>query len=130
MTRSSRRWWQRSSPASIRTRNLARERAWIALRGTERLGCIFCVTTNAETAKLRLFLIVPTARGTGLGRRFLRECLGYARARSYCCMVSWTHASHRAARALSPAEGFRIVEEAPTRAFGQKVIDLTWEIAL
>lgn len=36
--------------AYIRTRIPARERAWIAVHGKERLGCIFCVTTDADTA--------------------------------------------------------------------------------
>jgi L-amino acid N-acyltransferase YncA len=60
----------------------------------------------------------------------LRECLGYARACGYRRMVLWTHASHRAACVLYAAEGFRMVDETPARAFGQEVIDQTWEIVL
>lgn len=114
----------------IRGHDPARERAWVAVRGKERLGCIFCVRGDDETAKLRLFLVEPAARGTGLGRRLLRECLSYARARGYGRMVLWTHASHRAACALYAAHGFRMVDETPTQGFGQDVIDQTWEISL
>lgn len=106
------------------------ERAWIARQGGRRLGSIFCVRVDDETAKLRLFLVEPAARGTGLGRRLLLACMDYARARGYRRMVLWTHASHRAACALYAAHGWRMVEEVPVQAFGQEVIDQTWEIAL
>ncbi len=116
--------------AYIRTRDPARERAWIARRGQERLGCIFCVRVDDEVAKLRLFLVEPVARGTGLGKRLLRECLDWARARGYRRMVLWTHASHHAAVALYAAHGFRKIAETAGHDFGQDVIDQTWEITL
>lgn len=106
------------------------ERAWIAERDGRRLGCIFCVKVDAETAKLRLFLVEPEARGLGLGKRLLRACMAYAKAKGYRRMVLWTHESHRAACALYAAHGWRMVEQTPTEAFGQKVVDQTWEIAL
>lgn len=106
------------------------ERGWIAERDGARLGCIFCVKAEDGTAKLRLFLVEPAARGTGLGRRLLRECMGYARAKGYRKMVLWTHESHRAACALYAAEGWRMTASEATHAFGQDVVDQTWEIAL
>lgn len=114
----------------IETRNPDCERAWIAWRDGERLGCIFCVKVDSETAKLRLFLVEPGARGLGLGKRLLRECMDYARASGYRRMVLWTHASHRAACALYARAGWRMVAEEPVEAFGQQVIDQTWETAL
>ena len=41
----------------------AREAGWIAEADGARIGCIFCVRKDDETAKLRLFLILPEARG-------------------------------------------------------------------
>lgn len=114
----------------IRDRDPARERAWIAERDGDRLGCIFCVKADEATAKLRLFLVEPEARGTGLGKRLLRECMDYARAQGYRRMVLWTHASHRTACALYAAAGWRLVAETPARAFGQDVVDQTWEVRL
>ena len=116
--------------AYIRRRDPARERAWIARRGDERLGCIFCVRVDDEVAKLRLFLVEPAARGSGLGKRLLGTCLEWARARGYRRMVLWTHASHHAAIALYVAHGFRKTSETATHDFGQDVIDQTWEITL
>ncbi|MFC2968619.1 GNAT family N-acetyltransferase [Acidimangrovimonas pyrenivorans] len=106
------------------------ERGWIAERDGQRLGSIFVVRADAETAKLRLVLLRPEARGTGLGRRMLDTAMGWARARGYKRMVLWTHASHEAACALYRKAGFVMTSETPAHDFGQDVLDQTWEIAL
>jgi len=106
------------------------ERAWIAERGGVRLGSIFCVRLDAETAKLRLFLTVPEARGTGLGRCLLRACMGYAKAKGYSRMRLWTHKSHAAACALYRSEGWQLGEEKEVVSFGVPLVEQAWEIDL
>ena len=49
------------------------EAGWIVWQGGRRLGSIFCVRLDETRAKLRLFLLVPEARGTGLGRVVRRD---------------------------------------------------------
>ena len=107
------------------------ERAFIAWEGDQRLGCIFCVRADEPgAAKLRLFLLMPEARGKGLGRRLLTECMGFARAAGYTRMVLWTHESHRAACALYERNGWRLVRSEPKRSFGMDVVEQGWEIDL
>ncbi len=108
----------------------ARERGWIAARGEERLGSIFCVRKDEETAKLRLFLLVPEARGLGLGRRLLDACMGFAREAGYARMVLWTHESHRAACALYARTGWRLTASEPVHSFGVDLVEQTWEVDL
>ena len=60
------------------------ERGWVAVRGGARLGSIFCVRLDAETAKLRLFILSSEARGAGLGKRMLQTCMGFARDAGVC----------------------------------------------
>ncbi len=114
----------------MRNRDPACERAWIAARGPERLGSIFCVREDATTAKLRLFLLVPDARGLGLGKRLIRTCIAYARDKGYARMRLWTHASHRAACALYAAHGFDLTDSRPVRSFGADLVQQTWELRL
>lgn len=108
----------------------AREAAWIAEQGGRRLGTISCMAEDAETARLRLFILLPEARGLGLGQRLHDTCLVFARAAGYRRMVLWTHESHRAACALYARNGWRLASSRPARAYGQDVVDQDWEIAL
>lgn len=105
-----------------------RERGWIADRGGRPLGSVFCVDGAEGMANLRLFLILPQARGSGLGKRMLAEVLSYARARGYVGLRLWTHESHRAACALYDQHGLKIVSSQKVHSFGCDLIEQTWEI--
>jgi GNAT superfamily N-acetyltransferase len=102
------------------------EAGWIAARGSTRLGCIFCVRLDPETAKLRLFLVVREAQGKGLGRRLLEHCTDFARAAGYRGMKVWTHESHAAACALYRASGWSRVSSEPVHSFGQDLVEQSW----
>ncbi|MFY0690838.1 MAG: GNAT family N-acetyltransferase [Paracoccaceae bacterium] len=106
------------------------ERGWIAQRGQERLGSIFCVRHDAETAKLRLFLLEPNVRGQGLGQRLLSQCVSFAREAGYRRMTLWTHESHRAACALYARNGFVCERAEPVRSFGVDLVEQTWSVTL
>lgn len=102
------------------------EAGWIAQRGAERLGSIFCVRLDAETAKLRLFLLVPEARGAGLGHRLLTTCMDFARSRGYAGMSLWTHESHAAACALYRRAGWALLSFKPVHSFGRDLVEQNW----
>ena len=108
----------------------ARERGFIAWEDGRRLGSIFCVRVDDETAKLRLFLLVPEARGKGLGKRMLEACMAFAREAGYRRMVLWTHESHRAACALYEKAGWRMVRSEPVHSFGVDLVEQSWEVDL
>ena len=112
--------------AFLRGHDPERERAWIAWSDGRRLGSVFVVDGGEGAAKLRLFLLLPEARGGGLGRRLLRTAMAWSRARGYDRMTLWTHESHRAARALYAAEGFALSASRPARSFGRDVVEQEW----
>ncbi len=107
-----------------------RERCWIAERGGERVGSVFVVKESGTTAKLRLLLIEPQARGAGLGKRLVEECIAFARKAGYRELVLWTHANLLAARAIYTRLGFRKVRSEPHRQFGVPVVGEYWELPL
>ncbi|MEJ6394000.1 GNAT family N-acetyltransferase [Gymnodinialimonas sp. 2305UL16-5] len=107
------------------------ERAWIAWRGDQRLGSIFCVKGGSPgVAKLRMFLLVPAARGHGLGRQLLHLCVDHARAQGFRELTLWTHESHRAACALYKATGFRCTASRPVHSFGVDMVEQEWRLDL
>lgn len=113
----------------LKTCDSSMERGWVAERDGWRLGSIFCVrSADPEIAKLRLFLVLPEARGIGLGRHLLSNCMGFAQGRGYSGMQLWTHASHRAACALYAAHGWQMIDEHPVHSFGVDLVEQSWEI--
>ena len=112
----------------------ARDRCWIAERGGERIGCVFLVP-DAEgddpgVARLRLLLLEPAARGTGLGRRLVHECIAFARSAGYREVVLWTHAVLVAARGIYAAAGFKIERTWTHDEFGVEEVSETWRLVL
>lgn len=105
------------------------ERGWMAVSGRERLGTVFCMKKDAATAQLRLFLLTPKARGKGLGKRLLRECMAFARAAGYRGMMLTTHESHRTACALYRAFGWQLSGSRPVRSYGQDLVEQTWQLS-
>lgn len=114
----------------IRSHDPETEAGWIAQSGERRLGSIFCVRLDADRAKLRLFLMMPEARGQGLGQKMLAHCMGFAKNRGYLRMQLWTHESHRAAGALYAKNGWKLASSTPVVSFGQALIEQHWEIVL
>ena len=43
----------------------------------ENVGCVMLVKENGTTARLRLLLVDPKARGMGLGARLVDECVTF-----------------------------------------------------
>jgi DNA-binding MarR family transcriptional regulator/GNAT superfamily N-acetyltransferase len=115
-------------------RDPARARCWIAERGGERLGCVFLVPDeeggDPAVARLRLLLLEPSARGTGLGRRLVNECIAFARAAGYREVVLWTHAVLVAARGIYAAAGFQIERTWTHDEFGAEEVSETWRLGL
>lgn len=108
----------------------AREAAWIAELEGRRVGCVFCVAADDTTAQLRILLVHPDARGSGLGARLTRRCVDFARDAGYQRMRLWTNHPLVAARSLYLAAGFRLVEEEPHTSFGVDLVGQVYELDL
>ena len=111
-------------------RDSRREAAWIAELDGERVGCVFCTAgedpANPDTAQLRLLLVEPSARGTGVGTRLVDECLRFARRAGYRRITLWTNDVLLAARRIYERAGFRCDRREPHHSFGHDLVGEYW----
>jgi DNA-binding MarR family transcriptional regulator/predicted GNAT family acetyltransferase len=107
-----------------------REAAWVAEIDGEPVGCVFCVAADEATAQLRLLLVEPTARGRGVGRRLVDECVRFARRTGYRSIVLWTNDVLVSARRIYEAAGFALADEDPHHSFGHDLVGQHWSLEL
>jgi len=113
----------------VETRDDPRQAFWIAELDGERVGGIGCTRgKDADTAKLRLLLLEPSARGHGVGKRLVTECVSFAKAHGYRAMELSTVSILTAARSIYRAAGFELVGEEDFADWGPKLTDETWRL--
>ena len=106
-------------------------RLWLAEDAANRIaGSIALLETEADTGQIRWFLVVPEARGTGLGRQLLDEALAYARRRGLAQVFLWSFADLREARRLYERAGFRVTETKTSSIWGAERTEVRMDLAL
>ncbi len=114
----------------INNYNPKRERCWIAEMNGEIVGSIFVVEGSEDTAKLRLLIVDPKARGLGLGSQLVEECINFSRQAGYKKLVLWTNSVLKEARHIYQKKGFQLVNEEKHHSFGHDLVGESWELLL
>jgi DNA-binding MarR family transcriptional regulator/GNAT superfamily N-acetyltransferase len=108
----------------------AKERCWIADVDGQRAGCVFVVTNkdDKKMAQLRCLLVDPSARGLGLGKRLVDQCVRFARSADYRGIMLWTNDVLVAARKIYEAVGFQLDKQYRHRSFGHDLVGQIWSL--
>ncbi|OWV78385.1 MarR family transcriptional regulator [Rhizobium sp. R634] len=108
----------------------AMEYCWIAERGGVNVGSVLVANGGDGIAKLRLLYVDKAARGLGLGKLLVDECIRFCRQKGYRELSLWTNDMLETARAIYIKSGFRLVSEERHRMFGPEANGQTWVLNL
>jgi DNA-binding MarR family transcriptional regulator/GNAT superfamily N-acetyltransferase len=114
----------------LRSYDPAREQCWIAEAGGEPVGSIFLVRASDDVAKIRLLLVENKARGLGVGRTLVEQCIRFAKDAGYRSITLWTQSILLAARGIYQRAGFQRVKQEKHHSFGVDLVGETWELHL
>jgi DNA-binding MarR family transcriptional regulator/GNAT superfamily N-acetyltransferase len=103
---------------------------WIAERNGAIAGSVFAIPAEGRpgTALLRMLYVEPEARGLGIGRILVDQCVRFARDNGYERVRLWTQSMLVPARKIYAAAGFKCVESAPHHSFGVDLVGENWEL--
>ncbi|TCU10468.1 bifunctional helix-turn-helix transcriptional regulator/GNAT family N-acetyltransferase [Rhizobium sullae] len=108
----------------------AMEYCWIAEHNGINIGSILVTNGGDGIAKLRLLYVDKAARGLGLGRMLVDECIRFAKAKGYRQISLWTNDVLHAARGIYVKAGFRLVSEERHCMFGPEETGQIWVLDL
>ncbi|WP_262699689.1 MULTISPECIES: bifunctional helix-turn-helix transcriptional regulator/GNAT family N-acetyltransferase [Streptomyces] len=109
----------------------ARERAWIAELDGRPVGSVMCVRDERPvTARLRLLLVEPEARGRRIGERLVGTCIDFAREAGYRELVLWTNDVLTSARRIYERAGFELIAEKRHGGYGSPLVGQDWRLVL
>jgi DNA-binding MarR family transcriptional regulator/GNAT superfamily N-acetyltransferase len=114
----------------VKRRGASTDAAWVAELGDRMVGSVFLVRADEKVAKLRLLYVEPSARGLGIGRRLVEECIRGAKERGYKTLTLWTNDVLVSARRIYEAAGFQLVSEERHKSFGKNLVGQIWELPL
>jgi GNAT superfamily N-acetyltransferase len=99
------------------------QRIWIVEQSDRVCGSIALVRISSDKAQLRWFLIHPSLRGKGIGKKLMTLLMDFASQEHYQSIELWTVKGLEVACALYRRYGFELSEEKTSHIWGSTVIE-------
>ncbi len=106
------------------------DRCWVADQDGAPVGSVALARRTASEAQLRLLLVEPRARGLGLGRHLVTECIASARQSGYRTIMLETYDSLHAARTIYAKAGFKLAGSEPDESYAPGLCAEIWRLKL
>jgi GNAT superfamily N-acetyltransferase len=106
------------------------EKIWLVDADETLMGSLAIVEHNETEAQLRWYLLHPTLRGKGLGKRLVEESITFCRECGYRRIFLWTVSSLLAAGRVYQRAGFRVTEEITHEVWGCLLTEQRYELEL
>ncbi|MCI2422002.1 GNAT family N-acetyltransferase [Saccharopolyspora sp. K220] len=103
---------------------------WLAERDGEVIGTVALTDEGDGVAQLRWFLVDPSVRGGGVGRKLLHRLLDHARDQGFKHVKLWTVDPLETAARLYLDAGFRCTERKPAQQWGHRLDELRYDLEL
>ncbi len=110
--------------------NPEKDRIWLAEAQGKIVGAIAIVGHSEELAQLRWFIIHPSYRSIGLGRRLLTQALQFCRDKNYKRVFLDTTREQKTAVSMYKKAGFQLVKEFENNFWGKALIEQNYELKL
>jgi GNAT superfamily N-acetyltransferase len=107
-----------------------REGIWLAEQHGEVVGTIALIEESQALGRLGDLVLVPEARGTGVGRRLVETVLDAARAAGYERLQLFTFSDLSAAGALYRSVGFEVASAEDVVRWGRRMVWQRYELSL
>ena len=116
--------------AEFMLRNSPRERIWLVDHDGILMGSIAIVEHSESDAQLRWYLLHPTLRGKGLGRRLVEDAVVFCRDADYKSVFLWTVSSLHVAALVYEKAGFRMGEQKTHKIWGKTLTEQRYDLEL
>ena len=107
-----------------------RDRIWIVETNEKMVGTVAILSVSQEVAQLRWLLVHPDARGTGLGKRLVREAIDFCKTCKYRSVFLWTLNILPKAAYLYRSAGFKKTEAKAHHIWGCDLTEERYELFL
>ncbi|HPL68074.1 MAG TPA: GNAT family N-acetyltransferase [Smithellaceae bacterium] len=112
--------------------NSSRDGLWVAYSGEQIVGSIAISGRDADTvgARLRWLIVASEQQNKGIGKRLMREAIGFCKEAGFKRVYLTTFGGLDAARNLYEREGFHLTIEEKDSHWGKTVLEQTFELLL
>lgn len=105
-----------------------KDRVWVADKNGKMVGFLLLMHRPLNVAQLRYFILHPSCRGIGLGKKMINLYMEFFHEKGYSSSYLWTTHELHAAAHLYKSAGFVLTEEVDSTTFGKPLKEQRYDL--